>query len=217
MLKLYEELLLLALNETKGKISDSILLPLRFGLAGSLLAELTLWNRIIIQDKRVYVLDPAIVEDEIVDDAFEVIKSSERPRKTAVWVQALSEHPKKFQKRVADRLVEKGVLRKEEKRYFWVFPDETYQQKDPASKYQIKQRLRAVALGGEAVESRTVSLLSLVRASRLLEYVFTLDEIHQANLRIDSLVHDEAIGTAVSDTIDMIEAATMAVYMESVG
>ena len=65
MLNLMEELLLLALDDEKGKIISSSSCALPYGLRGALLLELFLAEKIDIVDKKIGVIDKSNTGNEV--------------------------------------------------------------------------------------------------------------------------------------------------------
>jgi hypothetical protein len=212
MLTLPQELYLLALHEEKGRVPAALSTSLHYGLGGAILAELILQGRVGLDDKRkaVVVNNSMFGEDDLLNEGLERIQSSGRHHKALYWVSTFSETIKKLEKRLAYRLVDQGVLRKEEKRFLGVAPYEAYPAQDASARFWIKQHLRSVVLGGEAPDAHTATLLSLVKVCDLLERVFTRDELKGARRKIKTLTSGEVIGEAVQQVIETIEAATMA-------
>ncbi|MCX6030681.1 MAG: GPP34 family phosphoprotein [Chloroflexi bacterium] len=208
MLNLAEELFLVALDEDEGWIAAPALNTLRYGLAAAFLADLALQGKIVVEDQRVSVLDPAPVGDDLLDETLQRLVKAGRPRKVKYWLNALGF--RKLPKQVAEYLEGRGVLRADEKRYLWVLPYAIYPQQDASAKYWIKQNLRAAALTNTRPDRRGVELLSLLKGCRLLNLVFTKDERKAAGKRIDELVKGEDFGDAVAQTLADIEAATTA-------
>ena len=209
MLNLAEELFLLALDDEDGSIAAPALDTLRYGLAAALLADLTLLGKIAVEDQRISLLDPAPTSDDLLDDTLHRIAQSNKPRKVKYWISALGF--RKLPKQIAERLVARGVLCEEERRYLWVTPYAIYPQQDASAKYWIKQGLRAAGLTSAKPEQRGVVLLSLMKGCRLLTLVFTKDERKAAGKRVDELVKGEDFGAAVAQTLADIEAAATAV------
>ena len=152
------------------------------------------------------------------DDAIEQIRGSERTHKAKGWINRLSRD--KLIQRVADRLIEQGVLTQEKKRFLWVIPYATYPQHDASghpstAKYEVKQRLRAAILGGETPDARTVALVSMVHATRMLNLIFTPDERKAANRQIEGLVQEDVFGQVVAEVLQEIDAATMIAITEA--
>ena len=212
MLTLPQELYLLALHEEKGRVPALLSTSLHYGLGGAILAELILQGRVGLDDKQkaVVVNNGMFNEDDLLNEGLERIQASGRHHRAAYWVSTFGDYFKKLEKRLANRLVEQGVLRKEEKRFLRVVPYEAYPTQDASARFWIKQHLRSVVLGGEAPDAHTAALLSLVRACGLLRRVFTRDELKAARRQIEALRHGEGIGEAEQQAIETIEAATSA-------
>ncbi len=207
-LNLAEELFLLALDDEEGWIAAPAVNTLRYGLVAAMLADLTLHDKIAVEDQRVILLDPAPVGDDLLDDTLKRLADSSKPRKVKYWLNALGF--RKLPKQIAQRLVTQGVLREEERRYLWVAPYAGSPQQDAPAKYWIKQGLRTAGLTSAKPERRGVVLLSLMKGCRLLNLVFTRDERKAASKRVDELVQGEDFGAAVAQTLADIEAATTA-------
>src|SRR5690606_33063628 len=90
-----------------------------YGLAGALLMELMLADRVTVSDKRTAVTDPAPTGDPLADQALALIAGSRRGRKPKDWIGPIS---KGLRDRVLDRLVQAGLLRREQGKVLWVFP-----------------------------------------------------------------------------------------------
>jgi Golgi phosphoprotein 3 len=208
MFTLAEEFFLLAIDDAKGKIITAVDDGLQIGLAGALLADLALHGKINLADKRLAVVDPTLTGEPLLDEALVRLGDEKKLRKTGYWVEKLA--TKKLPKRVAARLVEQNVLQIEEKRYLWVIPYVVFPQVDASAKYWVKEHLRSAVLASSEVTPGIVVLLSLLKACRLLNLVFTRDELKAATRKVDALVQSEPYGAAVAETIAEIEGAIAA-------
>jgi hypothetical protein len=181
------------------------------------LAELVLLGKVKLDGhKKVVVVDAMSTGDDLLNEGLEKIRASERPRKTAHWVEDLSSIHK-LAKRMARKLTEKGILYKEERRYLGVIPYEAYPEQDGSAKYWIKYYLRAVVLAGGKPEERTVALLSLVKACEMLDLVFTRGEMKLARRKIEGLIKNEVIAQEVCETLDAIMDASTAAIIAATG
>jgi len=200
-------------------VHDSLAMSVHYGLGGALLADLALHNMIAIDPKgKVIVFDSDSCGDEILDEAYFKIKDASKLFKIKHWVEEFSDNFRKLQKRLAESLANKGVLIREEHKYLWVIPYEAYPQLDASAKYWLKSQLREILLAGNKADAHAVVLLSLIRACGMLPFVITRDEQKETRRRIEQLTHDEEIGKAVQDAIEMIEAAaTTASMIASIG
>src|SRR5690625_554695 len=115
-----EQLLLLALNNKKGTVFMSASSALNYGLAGGLLVELTLMNRLMLQNKKVIVNDESPVEDELLNQIFQLIKTESKSRSAKYWVNSLDRRVGQIRNRLFDRLVNKRIVDKEPHHFLWV-------------------------------------------------------------------------------------------------
>jgi len=210
-LSLFEELLLIAIDDDKGTVASSVSGHLPYGLAGALLAELALQEKIYIDKGRLVLADTSQSGNDIEAEALQIIAASKKPRKVQHWINSLGST--KYARRVAERLAEKGLVTIEERRILWIIPYDAYPQQDASAKYWVKQRLRSVALGGVAPSARDVTLLSLVKSCDMLGLVFTRDERKTARKEIDELVKREPFGDALRTTLEEIDSAAAAVIV----
>jgi Golgi phosphoprotein 3 len=212
MLTLSEELFLLSLREKKDSVAFSDRSELPYALAGALLFELYLDGKVRLDGKKVVPVGRPLASGELLTELLEKISASP-PKKLAYWVETFGDKERKLRKAVVAGLVMKGILKEEEKTLLWVIPYTGYAEQDSSAKFALKQRLRAVVLGGQKADERTVALLSLGRAAGLLDHLFTRDEMRRASKVVEDLVRDDAVGQAVIETIEAINAAVMAAVM----
>ena len=86
MLKLYEELFLLSINDATGELVGAAASYLPYGLAGAILAELALQGKVQVADNRLAVLNAHPTGDELLDGALAAIAASAKPRKLTHWI-----------------------------------------------------------------------------------------------------------------------------------
>ncbi|MFZ6028873.1 MAG: GOLPH3/VPS74 family protein [Chloroflexota bacterium] len=215
MLTLYEEFFLISIDDYTGMVASRAAETLHYGLAGAMLSELALEGKLSIEDERVIVLNDTPLGDEKLDAMLATLAASPKQRKATRWINELSE--RKLIRQVADGLAAKGILTIEKKRYLWVIPYDAYPQQDASAKYWVKHYLRAIVLGGEKPEPGVVALLSLLKACRLLNLVFTKDERKAAANKVADLVQGESYGEAVARTLDEIELAAATAAMATTG
>ena len=215
MLTLFEELFLLSIHEEKGTIINTMAEALPYGISGAILAELALLGKIGIQENhRIEVLDSNPTGDDILDEALEILAASEKNRRFGYWIETLSQKPAKRRKRLAERLIQKGVVSEEDDRLQWVIPFADSLDQYASAKYMMKNRLRALVLASAQVDVREVALLSLVRACGLLDFIFVKDERKLANRHIHELIVGEALKDPAVQTIEEIGAAIVAMVEE---
>jgi len=210
-LTIAEEFLLLALKDEKGTVVSGAGVALVYGLAGALLMELALKDRIAVRDGKLGVVDRSPTGDALLDEVIAALTADGKPcRKASRCLTIVTKKIRKLHHRVADRLVTAGILRREEKRILWVFPSVRYPTVNPLPELALRERLKQAILTGEQRTDRLILLAGLMRACNLVQEVFDKSERKAANRRIRKLTRDEEIGKAVSETVAAVQAAVMA-------
>jgi hypothetical protein len=208
MLTLFEELMLLSIDEENGSSHPSISDNLGLGMSGALLADLALRGKLRVSEShRIELKDASQTGDEILDEALEQIQSSEQPRKVTYWIKQFGDEPKKLRQRLLERLAANGVVKEEDNRLTWVVPHADSPEINASAKFVLKSRIRKSVLADEDLEYHDLALLSLVKASNLLNLVFTKDERKMARRRIYELMVGKTLNDPGFQTIQEIEAA----------
>ena len=179
------------------------------GLAGALLLELALAERIGVERNRVVVRDPAPTGDRLVDEALTRIAADERGRKPGDWVSALA---RDVRTRTLDGLVEAGVLTREQSKVLFVFDVTRYpaaERVEPAAETEARQRLVAAVSGQGPVEPRTAALCSLLAATGLDRKVFAGLDRKRVQARLKEISEGAWAAAAVKKTIEEIEAVML--------
>jgi hypothetical protein len=204
-LSLPEKMFLLSINDYTGTAAKGIYGPVYYGLAGALLADLSLRGRLTLQDKRLVIADNALTGNELLDEAISLIRESNKRHKPSYWLYTLAS--KKLPSWIADQLVKYHILFLESKQYMWVIPYTGTEKNNASAKYWIKQNLRGVVLAGEKPTPEDVTLLNLIKTCTLLNFLFTREERKWAALRIDDLVAEENISKGTMDVWSETDAA----------
>ncbi len=219
MTSLPEDLLLLAVDDTTGKVYSSESNALNYGLAGAALMDLLIAGRLDSADGKVTLANSTALGDAVLDDAALEIGRNEKGGDVQYWVDILgndklgSDH---LTERVLDQLIQQQILRKEEHRIAWVIPADRYPTVNPAPERQVSEHIRAAVLEGTAPEPRIAALIGLLKACDLTGLVFTKQERQEYGERIDQIGHGDAVGQAVSHAAEAAQAAMTAAIVGSI-
>lgn len=208
-LTLAEQLLLIATHDRKGSKLMAASTALPYGIAGGLLLEASMGGKLMWREKRLAVIDRSPTGDALIDEALEQIAMAPKERDAKYWVSRLARKIKKIERRTSESLVEKGVLRHEEKHFLWVIPYQRFPERDPQPERLVRERLYDVISGRIAPSDRHVALISLVFACGLLNEVVPKGERREAKKRVKEMLKGEAVGKAVSAVVEEINAAVM--------
>lgn len=211
MISLSEKLLLLALHDEKGHILMSSSDALPYGLAGAVLLELSMQKKINLVEKKVMLVDKRPTGDEILDEAIVLIRESSKPRTMKYWIEKFHGKIKGLKDRLLQRLVDKGIIRKEEQKILWVFPNHKYPTLDPAPELEVRETINDVVLNYKTPDEEKLALVALIQACDLINEVFEKDQRKKAKKRIKEILKDESLTSSVSkavrDAVDEISAA----------
>lgn len=209
-LRLVDELLLIAYDDDTGRNRAT---GLELGLAGSLLLELALAERVgIDKRKKVLVLGDQPIGDELADEALARI-AGDKPRTARSWINTFS---RKLSARVRDRLVAEGVLREEVHKVLGLFPYRYYPMEDGSGETDARTRLERAAGNGIAPDARTAALAGLIRATRLDKRALPGLSHWQARRAIKELADAGWAGDATREAIAATQAAVVAAITAAV-
>ncbi len=211
-LKLYEELLMLGLDDETGEIILPASAALPYGLAGAILLELFFARKIQFENERIVPLTNQVAEDSILDEALKLI-SNKNNESAKYWIRNINSEMTNLVERIEDGLVAKKILQKVEKKILWIIPVERYPTLNPISEASLRIHIRAIVLENSEPDDRMLALLSLIKASNLVDELFLKDERKQAKTIISNYIIHEKIGKLVSDVsaeVTAIIASTVA-------
>ncbi|WP_161946147.1 GOLPH3/VPS74 family protein [Desulfonatronum thiosulfatophilum] len=210
MLTFAEEILLLALDDQNGKIKPLPPQALRYALVGALLTELALLDRIDTDLDALKVINTEPTGDELLDLVLERLASSRTECGTTYWLTELAWHMRDLQDHVLQQLVNKSVLKIEDRKILWVFAVRRYPLMDDREVKEVKSRLRELIMSDNIPDPREAVLVSLVSACQLFDEIFTPEELNRLRPRIAELAKLDLIGREVSRSINEISLAVAA-------
>jgi golgi phosphoprotein 3 len=209
MLSFVEEIVLFQLDE-KGRQAEFPAQVADVVLAGAAMMDLALLKRMDTDLNRLFVDDPRSTGDDILDHALSVLVEAGRNSrissaierlnlKTSDAIKGIALHAPRYRDIALQRLVEKGIVRKEADQSF-----RQYQIIDDSEQREVRARLRLVILADEIPDPRDVVLICLIDACGLLGHVLTIDEIASRRQRIEHLTRLDLIGQAVTKAVSEI-------------
>ncbi|ASK64099.1 hypothetical protein CFK37_19035 [Virgibacillus phasianinus] len=209
MFTIAEELLLLAMDDEKGTVVFSASDSLHYGLAGAILAELTILERIELNDNKVTVINEEKTGVTFLDRVLIEIKQSDKSKKVDNWINRISGEMGQMREDMIQLLVEKGVLKEEEKKVLWIFHQSTYPTDKEIPEQEIRNRVHASLFGDEKPNARTAILLSLIKSCNLVDEIFSKDERKEATKRLDRISKNNDYGKAVKTSIEEMQTAVI--------
>lgn len=205
MLNFAEEFLLLALDDEKGYIINMPLMSLEYGLTGAILMDLALMNKIDTDLKNLILVDDSPTGDEIFDKAIDMIRKYPDSKDAKYWVREIGKQFENLKDSLIERLVEKGILKRVEKKILWVFSKRRYPIVDNKEEKEVKTRIRKTILNNDIPDPRDIVLISLIKTCNMIDEIFTSQEKKVVKERIDQIAKMDLIGQAVSNAVNEIQ------------
>ncbi len=216
MLTFVEEIVLLALDDKKGKFVDLPPLALDQALAGAALLELAFQNRIDTDLTHLTLVSDKATGDRMLDPILKEIVAAKDKKDAKYWVGVISAVGEKIRDAAPAKLVEKGVLKKEEKKFLWVIPGRRYPMIQEQEEQEVRTRIRQVVVDGAVPSPRDVVIISLASACQLLRTVFSDADLLKYSPRIAEVAKMDLIGRAVSKSVAEVQEAVMRAVLYSV-
>ncbi len=201
MLNFAEEMLLLTLDDKKSAFRPLPEHVVRSVLAGSLLMELALANRIDTDLHALMVINPEPVGDPLIDDILERLKTDSSKLTVSQWLNEVAWQTKNLRERVLQQLVDKGVLKIEERKILWVYAQRRYPLLDNREIKEVRTRLRELIFSKGIPDPREAVLIGLVHACGIVDTLFDEYEMEQVMPRLEELSRLDLIGRAVNQSV----------------
>jgi hypothetical protein len=152
----------------------------------------------------------------MLDPLLEKIVTAKDKKDAKYWVGVFSADGEKIREKVLRRLVQRGILKQEEKKILWVIPGRRYPMVSDQEEREVRKRIRSVVVDGEVPGPRDVVLVSLASACQLLRSVFTDADLLKYSARIEEVSKMDLIGRAVSKSVAEVQEAVMRAVLYSV-
>ena len=210
-LTLVEELVLLSLDHSTGAHLPLMPEALAFGLAGAVLSDLEMSGRIATAEGVVTFLNPTPLDNPALDESLAAIAAEQKKHPITYWLSVLSEKKTSIEEAALDRLIARGILKREEKKILWVFGVRRYPTIHNEERVEVRARLAGLIAGDQQPQHFDATLISLLSACNLLGAIFTEKEIGSRSARISSIATSDPVGREVAAALrELIEAIVLA-------
>ncbi len=214
-MKLYEEVMLLALRDEEGTTASGAWQ--QQAVAGAILAELLLEGRLRVEGsgkkKYIELTSTAPTGDTLSDAALDRISGAKRRATAQTWVARIA-GTKNLTHGAVEGLCQAGILRADVDKVLFFFKRKIYPEINPEPERRLLERLReAVFEDASNVDARTVVLVSLANGTGLLAANFDRKELEARKKRIERVANGEVMGAAAKEAVDAAQAAVMVAAM----
>jgi hypothetical protein len=206
-----EEIVLLALDDKTGAQLPLPVTALGYGLAGAVLADLAVAGKIDTDAKQLTVLSRSPTGDPLLDPWLELIAADKTVHPVAYWLQVLFDRAREIEQPALDRLIERGILKRQDKKILWVIGLRRYPTVDGHERTEVRTRLGQLILGEDLPDPRDAILISLLRGCRLTDRIFSGPEFAARDQRLATLAKMDLVGrevaSATTEAITTLSAA----------
>ena len=213
MIRVTEELLLLIWDAQSGSIQHALPKHQRdLVIAGAVLTDLTLENRIDTDPERLFLIDSKPVNDDLLDPTLLEIVTESEPHDTRYWIQRIAPRSGEIRKSALRRLIRRGILVADANGL--VFPSRSvaraqlYPTVDGKSTKHVQARVMEAIFSDEIPELRDIIIIGLAVACGVFESIFSRSELADVQERIDSIARLDLIGRVISDSVQAVPPAT---------
>lgn len=210
MLRCAEEIMLLLLNEELGDITPSF--PLRsldVVLAGAVLMDLALENRIDTDLEHLTVVDSTPLEDDLLDPTLADITRATGRTTPAFWIAHVAKQGHDVRDKVLARLVKRGILEVEGDGLVFlsrrVSHSRRYPSIDGRAREEVRLRIMRVLFSEEIPDPRDIVLICLADACGVFEAILSGSERAEVQDRIEVVRKLDLIGQAVTQAVRNVE------------
>ena len=208
-LRFAEELLLLLLKEEVGGLAAVPEAHLDHTLAGAVLMDLALENRIDTDPEKLVLLDPTPLRDDLLDPSLARIAQDGETHDAEYWVRRIAGEGERIRTAALSRLVQAGILDAS-----WTSAEEgsmslshgvsrarRYPVVDGKAQQEVRLRIMGVLFRDDIPEPRDIVLICLADACGMFEKILTRVELEQVRDRIALVRRMDLIGQAMASAV----------------
>ncbi len=211
-LTLVEEILLLLLDEEKGTLPPVPQLTLHLVLAGGILMELAINNRIDCHIDTLEIVEKEPLNDPILDQYLEKICQEHTHQDVKYWINSIADDGAAIVDLGFKRLVEREILGESEKRFLWVMKTRSYPMIDGTVEREVKLRVMNILYSDEIPDQRDVVIFCLMDACDMFRTLLGPVELNRMRSRISDVSKLDLIGQATTKLIREIQVALVATH-----
>ena len=204
MLRFAEEIILLLLRDEDGTFVHVPNWSMDRALAGAVLMDLAMENRIDTDLENLTLVDSTPLGDSLLDPTLAEI-AREETRDARYWVEKVAQRAPDLREEALKRLVEGGILERQDDRFLWVFRSRRYPMVDGKAEREVKLRIMGILFSEEIPDPRDVVIICLVDGCRIFRELLSKRELEQVTPRIEQVRKLDLIGQAMAQAIRDIE------------
>ena len=197
MLRFAEEIMLLLLDDEGKGFLNVPDVSLRYALAGGVLMDLAMEDRIDTDFEQLILVDPTPLDDNILDPVLADIAAATATHDARYWVEQAASNAYKTREAAMERLVARGILERREDRFMWMFRSRRYPLIDGEAELEVKLRIMEVLFADVVPTPRDVVIICLADACGIFTELLSGEDFREAQPRIELVRRMDLIGRAV--------------------
>ena len=211
MLRFAEELIVLTVGAEKQAPIHIPPSTLDYALAGAVLLDLALENRIDTDADALYVIDPTPVGDSLLDPVLAEIVQETNTQPTETWLAHIAKRGDDLQALALERLVAADILEADDGGVFslshWIAHSRSYPVGGGGMEQEIRSRMTSVLLSDDIPSPRDSIIISLAHACGVFRRMFTHSEYEEVKARIELVAGLEMVARSVTGAIRNVSLA----------
>lgn len=184
---------------------------LQYGLAGAILLDLTISDRIETDGTKLSLKRSRPTTDPLLQEVTALMSQSPVPRKTGYWIRKLGARYNKYLMQLLKGLADKRLLRIEEKKFLGLIPYRKSYLLESYTRTNLVRQLKNEIMAYRGVPGENLPLALLVAACRMQRIVtYDRDELKQVKSQLKLMAREHPVSDAVAQTINQVQAAVIA-------
>ena len=213
MLTFAEEILLLFLDDETGKFENMYYEEFKYALAGAVLMDLALRSKIDTDLEKLKVVDSTPTGEDILDVFLSAIAGSEEEKNTFYWVLEIAKSGAEIRDKALESLVQRGILRVEEKKILWVGGGGGYPTVDDSQEKEVRRRITDLLSSEDIPSPHDVVLVSLADTFDLFPQIVGEYQAKKLAPRIEQISKLDLIGQSVSHVLKRLREIKADAYV----
>lgn len=205
-----EKFLLIAQHPVKGRFTISDV-QINYGIIGALLLEMSLENRIAIEENILILKNDKSSENTIISEIVMIIRTSQRQRKVRFWIGKLERKSLIYKRKIMDGMEAKGLIRIEHRKFLGLIPYRKYYLTDSRTRDSLIRQLRECVLFRRELINENIVILGLIEACRMHNIISSdREELKTIRKELKLIIKESPIAEAIDKTIKEVQAAIIA-------
>jgi len=211
-LSILDKLVLLALDDKKGNfVSNSLVFG--YCMAGAVLFELSIKERIQITENKIKILNRKSLNDKALDYCLELISESKKDRKLNAWIEVIGNKEGTLRKKILEKLIGLEILQEKENKILWIFNNNKYPTKNEVPENLLKKRLNQIITENAKAEADEIMLISLIDSCDLNQEVYGKEIAQRKDDIIKNIVKDYQFAETTGELIKEIHETIITVLI----